>query len=331
MTNWLHVLPAFLQYSGLVVLTGALTTRSLTIATCAETSPALAGTVRRRLDIVLATALITLTFSAPAMFLVRAVMMSGRPIAEITPVLPTLLFHSHYGVVWSIRCLLLIALWTLALPLTISNRQWLTKLMLLLGGLVAWTLSAVGHAAGWADFSWQQLTDWLHIVSASLWAGGMLSTLYIIWPLLHSESSQNFIDHATARLSRLSEKVFLIVIATGLVNLYLQIHQPSDLLYTSYGRILSLKMLLVLLMLYFAFINRYLYLQQAQQEAARKNNWARIAGLLAFFLPALQQPTRYMANRRFFQILLLETLCMLVVLICTSVLRHGPPPPHMML
>lgn len=331
MTNWLHVLPAFLQYSGLVVLTGALTTRSLAGNSYAERSAALAAIVPRRLDTVLAAGLILLTFSAPAMFLVRAVMMSGRPISDIMPILPTLLFHSHYGFVWSIRCLLLVSLWMLALPLSISNRSWLVVLMFVFAVLLAWTLSAVGHAAGWADFSWQQLTDWLHIVSASLWAGSMLSTLYVIWPLLHDEINQDFIDHATMLLSRLSEKAFIIVIATGLVNLYLQIPHPSDLLFTRYGQVLSLKIFLVLLMLYFAFINRYLYLPQARQGPAQTDHWAKTAQVLSFFTPQLHQPAQTMANRHFCQILLLETLCMVAVLVCTSILRHGPPPPHMMM
>ncbi len=250
---------------------------------------------------------------------------------EILPALPTLLLHTHYGFVWLIRCALLLILWLLILPLIKTNKQWTVKLMFIVASFIGWTISAAGHASGWDDFSWQQLTDWLHIISASLWGGGMLSMLYVIWPLLHAEACQDFINLAVLRLSRLATKVFMITIVTGLVNLYLQFSTPADLVNTSYGQILFIKTTLVLMMLYFAFINRYLYLGQLQQETLITDKGSKIARFLLFFAPGLLQKLDKTASRHFFQILILETLCLFAVLVCTSILRHGPPPPHMMM
>jgi copper resistance protein D len=328
MTHWTHVLTAFIQYTGLIVLIGALATRNIKDI---YISPAFSATIQSRANSILVIALIALTFCAPIVLAIRATMMTGNSVKEILPALPTLLLHTHYGLIWLIRCALLLCSWLLVLPLIKTNKQWPGKLMFIVAAFIAWTLSAVGHASGWDDFSWQQLTDWLHIISASLWAGGMLSTLFVIWPLLHVDSCQNFINHTALRLSRLATKVFIITIATGLVNLYLQLSAPSDLVNTSYGQILSIKIILVLMMLYFAFINRYLYLAQLQQEAIISDNWSKIARFLLFFAPGLQRQLDKTASQHFFQILILETLCLFAVLVCTSILRHGPPPPHMMM
>ncbi len=329
MTHWIHVLTALLQYTGLIVLIGALATHNIKNI---NVPPIFSTTVQERLNSTLITALTALTLSAPAVLAIRATMMTGRPVGEIMPTLPTLLLHTHYGFVWLVRCVLLISLWLLVIPLIRTNKQWLVKPMFIVATLIAWTLSAAGHASGWDDFSWQQLTDWLHIISASLWAGSMLSTLFVIWPLLHSDSCLNFINHAALRLSRLASKVFMLVIATGLVNLYLQLSTPGDLVNTSYGQILSIKIILVVMMLYFAFINRYRYLALRQQQTDHKTPLlTKIAHFLLFFAPGLQQQSDKTVSRHFFQILILETLCLLAVLVCTSILRHGPPPPHNMM
>jgi len=328
MTHWVHVFTAFVQYLGLIVLIGALATRNIKDI---YLSSAFSATVQGRVNRILVMALTVLTICAPSVLAIRATMMTGNPVMEILPALPTLLLHTHYGFVWLIRCTLLLVSWLLILPLIKTNKLWTVKLMFVVASLIGWTISAAGHASGWDDFSWQQLTDWLHIISASLWGGGMLSMLFIIWPLLPNEACQDFINQAALRLSRLATKVFLITIATGLVNLYLQLSTPADLVNTSYGQILSIKTALVLMMLYFAFINRYLFLGQLQPEIAIADKCSKIARILLFFAPGLQQKLDKTASRHFFLILILETLCLFAVLVCTSILRHGPPPPHMMM
>jgi|GEM_PF-3281560 len=333
MAHWTHVLIAFVNYSGLVVLIGTLAMRNLLTCEAFAATQAYSIIITRRLNAILIIALLALTLSLPSVLLIRATMMSARPISDVMPVLPTLLTNTHYGTIWLIRCALLLSLWVLTLPLIKTNRSWPQLLMFIVAVFTAWTISAVGHAGGWSDFSWQQLVDWLHIVCASLWGGSMLSTLFVVWPLLNADADtgQDFISTACLRLSRLAERVFLLVIATGLVNLYLQLSSPSDLLTTDYGRILTGKMSLVLMMLGFAFINRNLFLPQASATGSRSSGLSKLATLMAFIFPGLKKQTKKIAARHFFQLLILETLCMFAVLLGVAILRHGPPPPHMMM
>jgi len=327
MTHWIHVFIAFTQYFSLTALIGGLTIRHIRNTPIPMEFSAI---VDNRVNKFTLIALSLLSICAFFVLAIRATMMTGSPVTEILPALPLLLLHTHYGLIWLIRAALLVISWGLVIILIKTNRQWVFKLLFIIASLIIWTVSAAGHASGWNDFSWQQLNDWLHIFTASLWVGSIVSTLFVILPLLSSKPCQDFIKQVSLRLSRLATKVFILVIITGLINLYLQLSKFGDLVTTAYGQILAIKIMLVLMMLYFAFINRYFYLSQFRQKIGEKVILKKIAVSLLFFSPKLRSQINNIASRHFFQILMLETFCLVIVLICTSILRHGPPPPHIL-
>src|SRR5262245_60413663 len=82
----------------------------------------------------------------------RTVEMSSQPLSGILPVLPTVLFHTHYGRVWLMRPIALVGLW---LGWWMGRRKPGSRLIPLLmfgaGALMAMTRSGSGHAADWGD------------------------------------------------------------------------------------------------------------------------------------------------------------------------------------
>ena len=106
-------------------------------------------------------------------------------------------------------------------------------------------LSLSGHQATEPNSTWlSELADWLHLVAASIWVGGVTTLALIIWPLAPALRRRAFLGFA--RLA-----VFLVaamVLAGGYLAL-VRLPELSDLWETQYGRFLLLKMGIVALAL----------------------------------------------------------------------------------
>lgn len=91
---------------------------------------------------------------------VRSADMSGKPVTAVGPVLPTVLFQTHVGKVWTVR---LAAVLTLLVTTIAARRldrtRWLSKLMLGCIIVVAATETAAGHPADAGDFSVAEMID----------------------------------------------------------------------------------------------------------------------------------------------------------------------------
>ena len=113
--------------------------------------------------------LTALTISSLGELFGRAAEMSGLPFPDVLPLLPTILFHTHYGWVWLLRALALTGLWV-GWSLGKRHRQSrrMPVLMFAAGTFVALTRSASGHAADWGDPSFAELMDWLHGIASAL-------------------------------------------------------------------------------------------------------------------------------------------------------------------
>ncbi len=106
---------------------------------------------------------------------------------------------------------------------------------------VGWALVALGvtgHASGAADHHLATSALFLHLVGASVWLGGIAS-LAIGRPRGEEAAS------AVARTSRLAGWAVLLVVASGIVNGLLRVGSVSDLVATTYGLLLTAKVLLV--------------------------------------------------------------------------------------
>ena len=170
-------LPAWLDLLALATCLGTLSCRLWVL----PPPSMLAGTVDSTVFLaplwrLLALGLAGLTASSVGTLLGRAMSMSGLALPEALPVLPKVLFHTHYGRMWLIRFVVLAALWMgwWAGRQHLQGRA-IAGLILLGGSLIALTRSVSGHAADWGDLTRPELIDWLHLLAASIWGGGLLS------------------------------------------------------------------------------------------------------------------------------------------------------------
>jgi len=140
--------------------------------------------------------------------------------------------------------------------------------------LLALALSSSGHA-GSAQPSWlSRPAVWLHAMAVVAWLG-------VLWPLarMREQSARD----ALQTFSRLAPYVVAGIILSGSVLAWLQLGTPASLWQTDYGRVLAIKLALVLLLLGLGAYNRYRLTQAVlagDSEARRRMRQVAAAELL---------------------------------------------------
>jgi copper transport protein len=111
--------------------------------------------------------------------------------------------------------------------------------------LLASGLSLSGHQATEPNSTWAtQFADWLHLMAASVWVGGVLALAVIVWPLSHALRRVAFLG-----FSRIAVVLVAVLVLAGTYLSIVRLPDVSDLWTTSYGQLLLLKIGVVLLAL----------------------------------------------------------------------------------
>lgn len=94
--------------------------------------------------------------------------------------------------------------------------------------------------------------DVLHVVSISLWLGGLVTLLFVVIPAVNTEQSLE----AFTRFGRVAQPAFIVILVTGVIQ-SLRLHGGITTLFSStHGVLLLVKITVVLLMVKFAAKNR---------------------------------------------------------------------------
>jgi putative copper export protein len=104
----------------------------------------------------------------------------------------------------------------------------------------------------------QAIITWIHLVSAAVWVGGSLFIGAVLAPLLKKmslslEERIQMMVQVGRRFNKIAVPSLIILIATGLYNSQQVLISPENLLSTSYGSFLLVKILLVIALI-IAFI-----------------------------------------------------------------------------
>lgn len=189
-------------------------------------------------------------FSGLAWLGLVAASMAGDWSAMLDPsTLGLVLRETFFGQVWTwhlaANAALLVAL---CLPLSADN-----PLRPLLGGALLASLAPVGHGAmldGWAGIG-LMFNQGLHLLCAGAWLGGLLLLAALLYRAPDSTHAE-----ALRRFSGVGYLLVAGVAASGLVNVWALVGQWPDPRTSTFGRVLTLKLLLVAGMLALALLNR---------------------------------------------------------------------------
>ena len=187
-------------------------------------------------------------------------------------------------------CLTILAVaWALDRP----GLRWPAFLLAL---ALVWGYPLSGHQATEPNASVVgQVADWVHLVSAMLWAGGVLTLAVVVWPLAPDLRRAAFL-----RFSRIAVGLVAVLVAAGTVVAVERLPAVSDLWETSYGVTLLVKIGLVLVALTWGGVHH------------------------TFVRPRLERGERTPGLGRS---LLGESAVAMAVLLAAAVLVNGAPPP----
>jgi copper transport protein len=157
-------------------------------------------------------------------------------------------------------------------------------------------LSLSGHSAFDPPTSkWSELADWVHLSSASLWAGGlvMLVAVFFAAPALRGD--------AFVRFARFAPVLIALLLAAGIYLSVLRLPALSDLWTTGYGHVLIVKLSLVALVLLWGAVHHVVVEPRVRVPAVQRRVRPSLAGemtvglavlLVAAFLVNSKPPAR---------------------------------------
>jgi copper transport protein len=162
----------------------------------------------------------------------------------------------HFGTYWLMRMTLILLALIVGLFMVLSKKrpriikQTLPLIYLFLGAMLFVAMTLSGHAASVSTvlLPYSIVIDWLHLVAAALWVGGMIYILLIYLPTLkpHSLSKQTgSLLKILSQYSPLAIAGVVIMAISGPLTATFHLTSFDQFFSTAYGRALVVKILLV--------------------------------------------------------------------------------------
>lgn len=252
----------FVAFAALVLLVGG-----LAFVTMLWPAGAALARPRRILWGALAAALVTTAIGIP----VQAVYAAGLPLSKmLSSTVRSGMLDDRFGQVWAAR-LVLLGLTALVL-VALSRRADTTSRptpLLAAGGVLGVGLlvtpGLAGHAATEDLVPLAMTADVIHLVSVSLWLGGLaLLTLAVLPRRVPGELAE-----VIPRFSRMAFAAVVAILVTGSFQGWRQVRSTTALTETTYGRLLIIKVLLFGLLVALAGLSRRLVQARYRVPAAR--------------------------------------------------------------
>lgn len=172
------------------------------------------------------------------------------------PALKSVLADTRFGHLWLGRMLLWGVL-GITLILTNLNARFYWLSFFICSGILL-THSLNSHASA-ATISFPAIAnDWLHLLAASLWIGGLIQFLTLIPFLKKLSTATEDIARLTGYFSNYARILVLSLILTGLYAAWLEVGSVDGLLETQYGNALLVKLIIILPLIAVAGTNLFL-------------------------------------------------------------------------
>ena len=201
---------------------------------------------------------------SPIMFVNEVAGMAGVSIRAALPLLGEVLSQTQSGHTWEWRLPAAVALMVVTwLPLREAARS-LALVILCAGLLLLGSLKS--HAIDFGATA--VVVRFVHALAAGAWAGSLFA--YWVGARLHNDDNRVSVEAAKI-LSRQAAWSVSILIASGIYIAYEGLgHSLYHLLYSSYGRVLSIKVEVFALVLMIGAYNRFYLIPALDQPSARR-------------------------------------------------------------
>ena len=107
------------------------------------------------------------------------------------------------------------------------------------------------------------LADWLHLVAATLWVGGLVALAFCVWPLAPQLRRAAFLG-----FSRLAAVLVAVLVLAGTYLTIARLPAVADLWETAYGRTLLVKLAIVCLALAWGAVHHFFVRPRLERDDA---------------------------------------------------------------
>ena len=235
-TTWKDDVARWLLFGALALLVGPLVLRMVVLR--GPVPPAL----ERRFSVVSVVAAFLVIDAGIAAFVVRASNALQLPLGELPyGDLQPFAEKTRFGIAFLLMTVGFGAVAALLLVGWILERPALRWPALAVSVALASGLSLSGHQATEPNASAAaQVADWLHLVAASIWVGGVAALAFVVWPTAPELRRRAFLGFA-----RIAVSLVAVLVVAGAYLAYVRLAEPADLWETAYGRFLLVKLALV--------------------------------------------------------------------------------------
>ncbi len=333
MTAFIHTVPAWFELIFLAIYIGVLLCRLWVLDEKAVFMHPSEEKIRAHLWRLLFIGIAIMIACSVADLLTGTAEMSGSSLLAVFPLLPSVVLKTHFGRVWLIRMASLVLLSADVLTVKRHRDSRIFLYFLLIAGIIiAFTESASGHAADSGDFSIAEIMDWLHVLAASAWGGGLFVLSLSILPELikADEGTARLIAGIAGRFSTLAGFAVGIIAGTALYNAWLFVGGFRALQATLYGWIVFTKTVLLFLLVLLGAFNRIISVPRLQEWAGTRPMRHGLADSMAvrLFSRSPEGKEGYGNAVLFKNVVKGEAFLMVFVLLCAALLRHEVPARH---
>ena len=235
-TTWKDDLARWLFFASLALVIGPLTLRLLVLR-----GPVPAP-LERRFNLVPTVAAFAVINTGILAFVIRASNALQLPLSDLFyGDLQPFAEKTSFGIAFltltfgfSVVAALLLFAWVMDLPA-------LRLPALVVSVLLASGISLSSHQATEPNSTRvSELADWLHLVSAAVWVGGVASLAFLVWPAAPALRARAFLGFA-----RLAVGLVAVMVLAGAYLALVRLPELSDLWQSDYGRLLLVKSAIV--------------------------------------------------------------------------------------
>lgn len=239
-TTWRDDVARWLLFASLALLIGPLAVRLLVLR--GPVPPAL----ERRFHLVTTVAAMAVINVGIAAFVIRASNALQLPFGDLLyGDLQPFAEKTRFGVAFLVMTVGFGVVATLLMLAWVFDREAPRWWAFGLSALLVSGLSLAGHQGTEPNASWaSELADWLHLVAACVWVGGVATLALLVWPAAPGLRARAFLG-----FSRIAVGLVATMVLAGAYLALQRLPAWSDLWETDYGRALLVKLAIVALAL----------------------------------------------------------------------------------
>jgi copper resistance protein D len=222
----------------------------------AEGRPDLVIRLRQRSRAIILTTLLVALASGAVWFSLIAEGLASEP-ENFIATSWALLTQTQFGFVWQLRFVLVI-LCLVTLTRRRENVRWKNAVAVGISALLAGTLAWAGHGSATpGELGYLHiLADILHLVAAAAWLGGLVPLVMTLGWILERAEGDVVLVNLLRRYSTLGVVAVSGLVVSGTLNTLFIPADVATILSSRYGQLLTVKLVLFLVMIGFAGVNR---------------------------------------------------------------------------